>query len=59
MKKKYKEAESAYQTVKHDLESTTEDLCRVKEALKQYVLRLRTLAGVVSQICFVVHVLFI
>lgn len=38
MKNKYKEAESAYQTVKHNLESSTEDLCRVKEALKWYVL---------------------
>ncbi|XP_021916977.1 uncharacterized protein LOC110828509 isoform X2 [Zootermopsis nevadensis] len=34
MKKKYMEAELAYQTVKHELELTAEELCRVKEALK-------------------------
>lgn len=46
MKKKYMEAELAYQTVKHDLELTAEELCRVKEALKWFVFGLRIVAGV-------------
>ncbi|KAJ4430731.1 hypothetical protein ANN_19322 [Periplaneta americana] len=34
LKKKHNETESAYQTMKHDLESTKEDLCRMKEDVR-------------------------
>jgi hypothetical protein len=38
MKRKCNEFESAYQNVKHDLEATKEDMCRVEEDLKWYVI---------------------
>jgi hypothetical protein len=41
LKKKCNEAEAACQIMKHNLESTKEDLYQVKEDLKRYVLRIR------------------
>jgi hypothetical protein len=49
MKKKCSETESAYQIVKHDLEATKEDLCRVEEDLKWYIHRLRIVVAFVLQ----------
>jgi len=41
LKKKYDDAESACQLMKHDLESAKKDLCQVKEDVKWYVHRIR------------------
>jgi len=41
LKKKYDDAESACQLMKHDLESAKQDLCRAKEDAKWYVHRIR------------------
>jgi hypothetical protein len=41
VKKKYDDAESACQLMKHDLESAKKDLCRVQEDVKWYVHRIR------------------
>jgi hypothetical protein len=51
LKKRCYEAESAYQIVKHDLESTKEDLCRVEEDLKWYIHRIRIVAAFMLQRC--------
>jgi hypothetical protein len=40
LKKKYDDAESECQLMKHDLESAKKDLCRVKEDVKWYVHRI-------------------
>jgi purine nucleoside permease len=37
LKKKCNEAESAYQIVKRELESTKEDMCRLEEDQKWYI----------------------
>jgi hypothetical protein len=52
LKKKCNEAESAYQIVKRDLESTKEDMCRVEEDLKWYIYRIRIVAASMLQSCF-------
>lgn len=49
LKKKYDDAESACQLLKHDLESAKEDLCQVKEDLKWYVHRIRIVLAFVLQ----------
>jgi hypothetical protein len=51
LKKRYDVAESACQFMKHDLESAKEDLCRMKEDLKWYVLRMRIVPTFILQTC--------
>jgi hypothetical protein len=53
LKKKYDDAESACQLMKHDLESTKKDLCRVKEDVKWYVHRIRIAPALILKSCFI------
>jgi hypothetical protein len=52
LKKKCNETESAYQIVKHDLESTKEDMCRIEEDLKWYIHRIRIIGAFMLHRCF-------
>jgi hypothetical protein len=56
LKKKYDDAESACQLMKHDLESAKKDLCQVKEDVKWYVHRIMIVPALILQSCFIEEV---